>query len=101
MKFDTIINTIVWLALSFDTVAGRKSSKSHKPKKCSQVLYYDPAETFKNTQLYSAGPPALGNQDCGPSGIPNLQNCSGDTGKHIYFCTYSSTLRTVHTNMNE
>jgi len=75
MKFDTIITTIVWLALSFDTAAGRKSSKSRKQKKCSQVLYYDPQENIEQTQLYSAGLPALGNQLCAPI-FPFP--CSGD-----------------------
>jgi len=87
MKFDTI-TTIVWLAaliLSFDTAAvtvtakkNGKFSKSHKQTKCSQVLYYSSQDSFDNAQLYSVGPPALGNQLCGPSGIPNIDNCSGD-----------------------
>jgi len=99
MKFD-IITTITWLALSFDTTAAKdstfklgpkrflkrssKSSKSrNKPiiEKCSQVLYFDPAERTGRIQFYSAGPPALGNQLCGPSSSnPDLQLCPGDRG---------------------
>jgi len=84
MKFNTI-TTFAWLtALSFDSAAVvvakkfHKSSKSHKQTKCSQVLYYSNQENFDNAQLYSVGPPVLGNQFCGPSGIPTFENCSGD-----------------------
>jgi len=94
MKFDTI-TTIAWLvalSLSFDTTAVaakkfHKSSKSHKQKKCSQVLYYSLSDEGENIQLYNAGPPALGNQICifqitgppAPDGtLPGFEVCEGD-----------------------
>ena len=89
------ITTISWLAaLSFDTATAagkkfRKSSKSHKHiiKKCPPTIYWDRKVESLNTQLFNSGPPALGNQLCepNPSGIPGLQFCSGDRGKHTLF----------------
>ena len=93
MQFD-IISTAAWFALSLDTataVKGRKSSKSQKPiiEKCSQVLYNDVNESDANFQFYPAGPPALGNQLCGPEIRPGLTFCSGDRCKHIIFFAHT------------